>query len=815
MRRFPGSFWLVLLVAGPMLLGSLLVGGCNEKELTKPEPVMDVSPTALQFGEVETGTAAPLSFTIRNSGEGVLRGTVSEACDRFEITAGAGDYSLASGQTKVVTVQFQTAETGDFSCVVSLGGGFQGVPCAARGIHTDVPPPPVGDIFPPAGVLDLRVIAVGVDNVTLRWTAMGDDDVTGRAALYDMRFSINPLSVYDRATVVAGFLPAPNFAGYVETFVVTGLTPNTIYYFWLRSADEVPNWSEVSNRATGTTLPPPPAPPGAITDLAAIEVGQHDLTLTWTAPTGAFNAQYDIRMGTEESTAWADMVALKGLNDSPFPGAPGSGETFNVADLQPGTTYYFRIQTLDTTNNLESPISNRAIATTQPPDPPPDPPGAITDLYGQGLSPTSVLLTWTAPSGDYNDQYDIRMGTEESTAWEEMVALKDLDDSPYPSHWGWGQSFQADGLQPNTTYYFRIRTLDTTHGLESQNSNRVMITTQLNPPGTITDLDYTDLEYHANLGSYSLALIWSAPVGDYNHRYDIRMGTEEASAWEEMVPLKRLEDPPYPNGAGIPEAFSVSDLQPGTNYYFRIRTLDLNHGLVSESSNRLIVTTPPGAITDLAVMPLSPNLLVPQISIRLTWTAPSGAYNTGYQIRWWWSDGDNGWEDAEVLKDWDVAPFPLAPGTPQYFDVIGLDPTKIYHFLIRTNDSTHGLSGQESVDSNEATFPLPPGAITDLEATKVTETSLELHWTAPSGLFNDQYEIRGSADVRATWDDMETIKAWDDPPFPLPPGTPQSFPVFGLQSTTTYHFLIRTRDSMHFLDSQDSNEAIATTGGGE
>jgi PKD repeat protein len=49
--------------------------------------------------------------------------------------------------------------------------------------------------------------------------------------------------------------PSPNLAGSAEAFVVTGLSPDTTYYFALKTADEVPNWSPISNSPSGKTEP--------------------------------------------------------------------------------------------------------------------------------------------------------------------------------------------------------------------------------------------------------------------------------------------------------------------------------------------------------------------------------------------------------------------------------------------------------------------------------------------------------------------------------------------------------------------------------
>lgn len=103
--------------------------------------------------------------------------------------------------------------------------------------------------------------------VTLTWTAPGDDGNQGTAAVYDIRYSSEPIDEgnWDLATEVEGE-PAPQPAGSAESFVVTGLQANTTYYFALKAADEVPNWSALSNVVEVTT--PDIVPPAQIIDLA-------------------------------------------------------------------------------------------------------------------------------------------------------------------------------------------------------------------------------------------------------------------------------------------------------------------------------------------------------------------------------------------------------------------------------------------------------------------------------------------------------------------------------------------------------------------
>jgi hypothetical protein len=106
--------------------------------------------------------------------------------------------------------------------------------------------------FPPADVLDLAALATSESSFELTWTAPGDDYMKGTATRYDIRYSLRAIvSQADFAGAIkAEVTPTPKPAGETETFEITGLT-GINYYFVLRTADELDNWSGLSNGAPG------------------------------------------------------------------------------------------------------------------------------------------------------------------------------------------------------------------------------------------------------------------------------------------------------------------------------------------------------------------------------------------------------------------------------------------------------------------------------------------------------------------------------------------------------------------------------------
>ena len=104
------------------------------------------------------------------------------------------------------------------------------------------------DSTPPAAVADLTPGGVLLTKILLNWTASGDDGMEGKATAYDIRYSQAPISDanFELANRVPD-VPEPQAAGFQESVMVGGLVPNTTYYFALKVADNVGNYSELSN----------------------------------------------------------------------------------------------------------------------------------------------------------------------------------------------------------------------------------------------------------------------------------------------------------------------------------------------------------------------------------------------------------------------------------------------------------------------------------------------------------------------------------------------------------------------------------------
>ena len=186
---------------------------------------------------------------------------------------------------------------------------------------------PVGDTTAPAKIVDLKPGPVTQTTATLSWTAPGDDDNTGTAANYDMRFSTSKFTDanWDTLAQVSG-APAPASAGTAQSTTVNNLFCNKTYFFAIKTFDQEGNASILSNVATARTSPcnklavnPKTLPIGEAT--VAYDSGV--FTVTGAPDTvGPFEIQID-------PATLPPGLSYSGAQS--FTGTPTEARTFNIA----------------------------------------------------------------------------------------------------------------------------------------------------------------------------------------------------------------------------------------------------------------------------------------------------------------------------------------------------------------------------------------------------------------------------------------------------------------------------------------------------
>ena len=615
---------------------------------------------------------------------------------------------------------------------------------------------PPADTTAPADVEDLAAVSSTANSVTLTWTAPGDDGDTGTAASYDIRYSttdITDVASWNGATPVTG-VPAPGAAYTNESFTVVGLSADTTYYFALKTSDEVPNVSGLSNVAAKATTVATSGKIALSQTMATSENGRGNagLLINQQAEAGdprggtgaaqltgpewepGYNASdfpasavIDLRQAYDITDIYLfDSYGTKNLTVSA--GSPGNWTPLFTDPLDPGymvwkdhhlntaaTTRYIRV----TMEQQGSGIGEIVLYGLRS-GPDTVAPGAVTNLAAANPTPTSVSLTWTAPGNDLDlgtaAAYDVRYSTEPITA-ANWASTSQAAGEPAPAAVGSSQSFTVDGLSGNTKYYFAMKTSDEAGNFSALSNVPNAKTTE--PPDTVDPGAVTDLAVGGATPS-SLLLTWTAPGDDGNTgratAYDIRYSTSPINAGN-FASATQLTGEPYPAPAGSSESFLVTGLSSGTPYYFALKTLDevshvsvisnLPSGSTSASGSD---STDPAAIPDLKLGYITSD------SVLLTWTTTGddGASGTAtrYDIRYSTSPINAGnFGSATQVSN---APLPYRAGYAQAKNVTGLKPNTTYYFAIKAMDEAGRLS------------PLPgtpsPSAKTgsDQEGSKIT-----------------------------------------------------------------------------------------------
>jgi formylglycine-generating enzyme required for sulfatase activity len=105
------------------------------------------------------------------------------------------------------------------------------------------------DTVSPSVVANLSAsTGTSAGTVDLSWIAPGDDGTAGTASAYIVRYNTTVITESNWITSLdMTGEPTPGPAGSIESMTVSGLAPGQVYHFALKTQDEVPNTSWVSN----------------------------------------------------------------------------------------------------------------------------------------------------------------------------------------------------------------------------------------------------------------------------------------------------------------------------------------------------------------------------------------------------------------------------------------------------------------------------------------------------------------------------------------------------------------------------------------
>ena len=334
----------------------------------------------------------------------------------------------------------------------------------------------------------------------------------------------NELGFYvDRSTdsgFAANVVTTP-LAANVTTLSVSGLSPNTTYYFQVHAYN---NGGDSGNSApaSATTLDYPPSAPSG---LSVTVISYSQINLSWTDTS------------SNEMGFYVDRASNSGFSSNLVTTPVGPNvTTFSALGLLPNTTYYFQVRAYG--SGGPSGNSNMASATTLQVAP-----AAPSGLMPSVISTAQINLTWTDNSSNEDGFYIDRAS---DSGFSSNVLTSTVGANV--------RTFSAMGLSASSTYYFRLRAYNSMG--PSANSAPASATTLPNAPSALNATVISQTQINLSWTDNS-----SDEIGFYIDRAtDSGFSTNLITSGV---------------GANV-TTFNATGLTSASTYYFRLRAYNLS-----------------------------------------------------------------------------------------------------------------------------------------------------------------------------------------------------------------------------------------------
>jgi phosphodiesterase/alkaline phosphatase D-like protein len=316
---------------------------------------------------------------------------------------------------------------------------------------------------------------------------------------------------------------------------LTGLIPNTRYYYRVISKDD----SENEARSTRDSFRTLDATAPVIGGVTAIDVTATSATIIWTTD--------------EAATSQVDygLTAGYGLTTGPNM-ALVTSHRMVLTGLIPKAVYYYSVRSIDATNNLAQ-SAGYAFATADN-----DPP--VISNVAATVTGMSVTFTWTT---DEPATSEVEYGTSPSYG---LITSHDM--TLVTEH-----RVSLTGLSPQTTYHYMVKSRNASH-LWGVSLGHTFATPDVTPPA-ISGVYSTDIT--AN----SATIAWATSEAATSL---VVYGTSTSYGSTTSQDMTLLSS----------HSVGLTGLSPQTTYHFKVKSIDAA-GLSAQSGDFTFTTTDVGA----------------------------------------------------------------------------------------------------------------------------------------------------------------------------------------------------------------------------
>ncbi len=435
---------------------------------------------------------------------------------------------------------------------------------------------------------------------------------------------------------------------------VTGLSPNTSYYFQAVADGETHGISYGAVLSFTTSSMPPSVVTGDAANVTAASATLNgDLANPGTATTVNVSFQYGTRQGGPypNSTSPQAMTARGPFNA-------------NLSDLAGNTTYYFRAKGDGGAHGI-SYGSEMSFTTLKVPP-------SIATTGATAVTPASATLNGNLTS--MGTAVTVNVSFQYGTAPGRYDRETDTQALTAP------EAFQSviNGLNGNTTYYFRAKADSGVHGT-SYGSEMSFATSRV--PPSVTTNEATGVTADAATLKGTLTSPGTAPTVNVSFQY----GTTPGMYSNETAPQAKT--------AACDFQEHIGGLAPDTTYYYRARADGGIHGMGYGAEHVFTTGKIPPSVTTNGADRITTNSAA--LNGDLTDLGTAATVNVSFQ---WGTQQGGPYPDS-------TAPQAMTGTGAFQAGLTGLTPLTMYYYRARADGGIHGTDYGSEVSFRTGMFP--------------------------------------------------------------------------------------------------------------